>query len=266
MNRILTWLSIPTIVIMAGIFIMAGVVGCEEFQHARQWSDCRLSSNWDGPNAEKRMMNLVSPHFPAAKVREYLDWQESRGCDHIHILLVNNENGEGGGYDALADADTRRLALRRVRSARLRGLGVVAWVVSDDSDDYRRRIFADPESYANALKEYMPYISYVVLGLEMDEGAGSATEWTRLRDAIRDAGWHGPIATHHKGGRYPFASLGSIVMDQLDPSCTAADIARSVTALRARGFEVCGFEYSRNPNRDKAKAALNAGAFGCGNW
>lgn len=260
LNKILKWLSIPAIV------VAVGVAGCEEFQHARQWSDCRLSSNWDGPNAEKRMMNLVSPHFSASKVREYLDWQEARGCDHVHLLLVNDANGEGAGYDALVNGGHKAIALRRVRSARLRGLGVVAWIVSDDSDAARKRIFADPSRYAEALADYMPYLSYIVLGLEMDEGAGSMIEWRRLRDAIRKAGWTGPIATHHTSGNYAYAILGSIVMDQRAPSCSAANVARSVTALRARGFEVCGFEYARSPDRAKAQAALDAGAFGCGNW
>ena len=242
------------------------LAGCEEPLRARPWRDCRLSSNWNGANAEKRMMNLVSPTFPSAKAKEYLDWQESRGCDHIHVLLVNGANGEGAGYDALCNADHRRIALGRVRSARLRGLGVVAWVVSDDSDDYRRAIFADPGKYADALADYMPYLSYICLGLEMDEGTGSMADWTRLRDAIRGAGWSGPIATHHRPGRYGYAGLGDIVMDQLDPACTASDVTASVAVLRSRGFEVCGFEYARSPARSLAQAALDAGAFGCGNW
>ena len=55
-------------------------------------------------------------------------------------------------------------------------------------------------------------------------------------------------------------------MDQLDPSCSTSDISKSVKALRSKGYEVCGFEYSRGPDKAKAQAALDAGAFGCGNW
>ena len=100
----------------------------------------------------------------------------------------------------------------------------------------------------------------------MNEGEGSKSRCTALRDAIRAAGWTGPFATHHTSGHSDYASLGSIVMDQLDKSCTEAQITQSVKALRAKGFEVCGFEYARDPSASKAKAALAAGAFSVGNW
>ena len=115
-------------------------------------------------------MNLVSPKFSDAKAKEYIDWQQSLGCDHVHLLLVNQGDGEGSGYDCLADAGHKAVALARVRDIRARGLGVVAWVVADDSDGYRRKIFDNPARYADALKEYFPYLSYIVLGLEMNEG------------------------------------------------------------------------------------------------
>lgn len=233
---------------------------------AMPWNQCKYSSNWDGNNAAKRMMNLVSPKFSDAKVKEYLDWQQSVGCDHCHLLLVNEADGEGAGYDALADASAKKTALQRVKQIRARGMGVVAWIVADDSDNYRKRIFNDPAKYANGLKDYMPYLSYICLGLEMNEGEGSSAKWTALRDAIKAAGWTGPFATHHTSGKYGHAGLGSIVMDQLDPSCTVSDIAKSVKALCGKGYEVCGFEYSRGPDKAKAQAALDAGAFGCGNW
>ncbi len=233
---------------------------------AKPWKDCRHSSNWDGANAAKRMMNLVSPKFSDAKVKEYLDWQQGIGCDHVHLLLVNEADGEGAGYDALADTSARKTALARVKQIRARGMGVVAWIVADDSNGYRKKVFADPAKYAAGLKEYMPYLSYIVLGLEMDEGEGSAAKWKALRDAIKSAGWDGTFATHHTSGKSTHAGLGSIVMDQLDPSCSTADIKKSVQALRAKGKDVCGFEYSRGPDKAKAQAALDAGAFGCGNW
>ena len=233
---------------------------------ARPWKDCRYSSNWNGSNASKRMMNVISPKFSEEKFKEYLDWQIGVGCDHVHLLMVNEADGEGAGYDALADAKAREVALKRVRQIRARGMGVVAWVVADDSNGYRKKVFADPAKYADGLKEFMPYLSYVVLGLEMNEGEGSAAKWKALRDAVAAAGWEGPFATHHTSGKTTHAGLGSIVMDQLDPSCTASDISKSVKALKSKGYEVCGFEYSRGPDASKAKAALDAGAFSCGNW
>ena len=232
---------------------------------SKPWRECRLSSNWaDG--ASKRMMNLLSPKFSEAKVAEYLDWQVSLGCDHVHLIFVNQGDGEGAGYDALADASAKAVALKRVKEIRARGLGIVGWIVADDSDEYRKRVFADPAKYASALKDFMPYLSYIVLGLEMDEGEGSSGKWSNLREAIRKAGWSGEFATHHTGGQTSYASLGKIVMDQLDKNCTAAQVKESVKALRKRGYEVCGFEYARGPDRAKAQAALDGGAFSVGNW
>lgn len=233
---------------------------------AKSWKDCKRSSNWNGNNASQRMMNLVSPAFSDAKAKEYLDWQTGLGCDHVHLLLVNKADGEGAGYDCLADANAKAVALKRVKEARSRGLGVVAWIVADDSDAYRKEIFKDPAKYAAALKDYMPYLSYIVLGLEMNEGEGSAAKWQSLRDAIKAAGWTGKFATHHTSGKYTYAGLGEIVMDQRDPKCSAADVESSVKALVAKGYAINGFEYERGPNKAKAQAALNAGAFGCGNW
>jgi len=169
-------------------------------------------------------------------------------------------------YDALGNASDKAVALQRIREIRRRGLGVVAWIVADDSDDYRQKIFNAPTKYAFSLADFFPYLSYIVLGLEMDEGKGSAAQWTALRDAVRKAGWTGKIATHHTAGNRDFISLGDIVMDQLDTDCTPARIASSVKKLISKGKDVCGFEYSRDPDRTKAQAALDAGAFGCGNW
>ena len=233
---------------------------------AKPWRECKYSSNWSGTEASRRMMNLVSPKFSDAKAKEYIDWQQSLGCDHVHLLLVNQGDGEGAGYDCLADAGHKAVALARVRDIRARGLGVVAWVVADDSDAYRRKIFDNPAMYADALKEYFPHLSYIVLGLEMNEGEGSKSKWTALRDAIRKAGWTGPFATHHTSGHGDYASLGQIVMDQLDKGCTEAQVRKSVESFRAKGYDVCGFEYARGPDKARTKAALEAGAFSVGNW
>ena len=255
----------------AGVsFPLAGSSSENPPPSSKPWRECRKSSNWNGSNAAKRMMNAVSPKFAETKFREYLDWQVSLGCDHAHLLLVNEADGEGSGYDCLADAGHKAVALARVREIRSRSLGVVAWVVADDSNGYRQKIFADPKKYAKSLADFFPYISYIVIGLEMDEKLGDEQipigKWKSLRDAVRDAGWTGPFATHHTSGKYTYASLGEIVCDQLDPSCTASQIKSSVRSLRNKGFNVVGFEYSRGPDRAKAQAALDAGAFGCGNW
>ncbi len=49
-------------------------------------------------------------------------------------------------------------------------------------------------------------------------------------------------------------------------AATASAIAKSVKALKAKGKALVGFECARGPDRDKANAALKAGAFAVGNW
>ena len=233
------------------------------------WNKCRYSSNWDN-GAAKRLMNILSPKFDDKKFGDYLAWIVAKGCDHCHVIFVNGADGEGSGYDCLTNASTRELALKRVKTIRGKGLGVVGWIVSDDSNSDRKKIFSNPAKYAEGLKPFLPYLSYVVIGLEMDEKLGDEqipiAKWKALRDAVKNAGWTGKFATHHTSGKYPYASLGEIVCDQLDPSCTTSQIKSSVRALRDKGYAVCGFEYSRDPDRSRSQAALDAGAFSVGNW
>lgn len=110
----------------------------------------------------------------------------------------------------------------------------------------------------------LDYASCVVLGLEMDE-YGSASDWKKVADALSKR-YGGPVGVHHTAGKRTYAALGSVVFDQLDPSCTVADIKRSVREIIASGREAFGFEYRRGPDRAAAQAALDAGAHGCGNW
>ena len=238
---------------------------------AKPWAECRYSSNWDGANASKRMMNLLSPKFSAKKVAQYLDWQQSRGCDHVHLILVNDGDGEGAGYDCCTDSAANAIALERVLDCRDRGFGVVLWIVTDDSDKSRKRIFANPAKWARGAANLLPYASAVVLGLEMDEKLDGApaplASWKALRDALRSAGWAGPVGTHHmSGNEMRYASLGDFVCGQLDPGCSEAQIVAQVRTIKAKGRDAVGFEYSRGPDRTRARAALYEGAVAVGNW
>lgn len=243
--------------------------GAGDYPAAVPWDKCRYSSNWDN-GAAKRLMNILSPKFDDKKFGDYLAWIVAQGCDHCHVIFVNGADGEGSGYDCLTNASTRELALKRIKVIRGKGLGVVGWIVADDSDSDRKKIFSNPAKYAEGLKPFLPYLSYVVIGLEMDEKLGGEqipiAKWKALRDAVKSAGWTGKFGTHHTSGKYPYASLGEIVCDQLDPSCTTSQVKSSVKALRGKGYAVCGFEYSRDPDRSRSQAALDAGAFSVGNW
>jgi len=225
---------------------------------------CVRASCWDGNNAEKRFMNMVSPKFSDSKFGEYLAWTLGKGCDHVHLLLMNEGDGEGSGYDS-GDPATLAKVEARIMTIRSKGLGVILWIVADDSSSYRKKLFSDPGKYVGRMAPLFRFASCVCLGLEMDEGGATEANWKAVKSALLKV-WSGPVATHHTSGKYSFIGLGEVVMDQLDPKCTAAQITASVQKLRAKGKTVFGFEYARHPDAAKAKAALEAGAQGVGNW
>lgn len=233
------------------------------------WRDCRHASCWDGTNAQKRLMNILSPHFTEAKFREYVEWMKGRGCDTAHVILANAGDGEGGGYNALVHADHAKLAKKRIKALRLAGFAVVPWLVTDDSAAYVADLFAHAEERVKFASDHklFKHASYVVLGLEMDEARDGASGWPKVAEAVRRH-WPGKVGVHHcSGNGFRYARLGDIVLGQLEPkSATNAAIKYQIMAIKSMDKGAVGFEYERHPNRDKAQAALDAGAIGVGNW
>ena len=240
-----------------------------------KWSKCRHASCWDGANAKERRMNMLSPKMPEGVFRSYLKAMKARGCDTAHLILTNKADGEYAGYSpwgncapfASGKADAARLMKKRIVQLRKKGFGIVLWLVTDDSKDWAKTIFAQPDAFCRALADngLLREASTVVLGLEMDE-YGSRADWKKLREALNNV-YRGRVGVHHTSGRCPFADLGDIIFDQLDPAkASVLTVANSVRKLKATGKAVVGFEYARSPNRVLAQAALDAGAIGCGNW
>lgn len=223
-----------------------------------------LASCWDGPNASRRMMNVLSPRMPDAKFREYVAWMLARGCTHAHVILANGGDGECAGYAAWRDADFAPM-LARYNELAYAGLRPVPWIVTDDSAALLKELFARPAECVGKCGAFLDSAPYVVLGLEMDE-AGGAANWAAVRDAVRRR-TSAPIGVHHTSGNaFPFAPLGDIVLGQLDPGCSEAQVRAQIARIKAIGKRAVGFEYARGPARALALAALDAGAEGVGNW
>ena len=225
-----------------------------------------LACCWHGDNAGQRMMNLLSPKFSDAEFESRVAWMAERGCNTAHLILINGGDGEKSGYNLATDKSAAKTARARVDKLLAAGWHYIPWIITDDSAAYAKDLFANAATRVKALADAGLFegASVICLGLEMDE-SGNEAQWRGVRDALK-AVYSGPIATHHTSGKSTFASLGEIVMDQLDPSCTTAQIKSSVGKLVTRGFNVFGFEYSRHEDRSKAQAAIDAGAIGVGNW
>jgi hypothetical protein len=228
-----------------------------------RWGKCRKASCWDGPNASRRMMNILSPHFSEAEYRRRVKWAENRRCNTLHLFLVNQHDGEGSGY-RVTDQDTAKLMERRIVWARKRGMAIVLWILADDSNAWAREVFADPDATINAARPLLRHASTVVLGLEMDE-YGSPQNWQRLKDALRRR-YSGKIGTHHTSGHAGYAGMGDILFYQIAPGRDAEQVASATKAALAVGKPVNMFEIARSPARELAQAALDSGAFGVGNW
>lgn len=235
---------------------------------------CRLASCWDGKNAAKRMMNMLSPSMSEEKFEGYLSWMKSRGVDCAHFLLLNKADGENAGYSIFGTggkgkvndgvADLWRNRLKRVKDA---GLAVALWLSADDSADWARDMLANARAYVDALKDagILDFADMAVLGLEMDE-YGSRAGWESLAAALRAVAPGLYIATHHSGGKFTFADLGEGVMGQLSPGASKAQIESMVAKIRGMGKDAWAFELARSPDRERAQWGLDAGAVGVGNW
>ncbi len=223
-----------------------------------------LASCWNGPNAAERMMNMLSPKMSDSKFGKYLAWMKGRGCTAAHVFLANGADGECAGYAGWNDADLPVMLLR-VQRLRDAGLVVIPWIIADDSKDLLHKLFADPAKLIGKMRGLLNNAPCVVIGLEMDEG-GNASQWKAVRDAIRKY-YVGPLGVHHTSGNsFPFASLGDVILGQLNPGCTEAQVKNQIKAILAKGKRAVGFEYARGANRKLAQAALDAGAEGVGNW
>lgn len=231
-----------------------------------KWDKCRLASCWDGSNAQRRMMNILSPKFSDSKFREYVKWMKDRGCDTAHVIFQNGGDGEGAGYSVLDDGG--KLANKRIKELFLEGFAIVGWLTTDDSGAYNRALFASPFSYVKALNDcgILKYCSIVVLGLEMDE-CGTVAQWTGVYKAVKAVIPKMKLGVHHTNGKHTMAALGDIVLDQISPNlANKRSVQAAIGKILAMGKAAIGFEYSRHPDRELAQAALDAGAFGCGNW
>lgn len=223
-----------------------------------------LASCWDGANASRRMMNMLSPKMDDAKFGQYVSWMKSKGCDTAHVILANGGDGECAGYAAWRDKDYGAM-LSRYNALIREGFRVVPWIITDDSAALLKELFKDPAKCVEHCRAFFRAAAYVVLGLEMDEG-GSAGQWAAVRNAVRRY-YSGPIGVHHTSGNsFPMAPMADIILGQLSPGCTEAQVAAQIKAIKAKGRRAVGFEYARGPSRKLALAALNAGAEGVGNW
>lgn len=260
-----------SLVVVAALWFLF-LAGCSK----PKWDETTKASCWDGPGAEKRMMNMLSPHFSGGKFDDYLKWQtKTRGANTCHVFVCNKADGEGGGYsiygnkptiDWIIDKKYVDTMLKRIKAIRSARMAVVVWLMADDSTAWNRTLLSDPDRYLRDLDKegLLDDASIVVVGLELTEYANAA-QVERLVAATRKV-YKGKVGVHHNSRRLDFAHLADILFYQIEPGASPAKVAEETRRALATGKPVNFFELSRNPNRPLCEAALGAGAFGVGNW
>lgn len=233
---------------------------------------CTLASLWDGANATKRMMNTLSPGMSDGKFREYLKWQKGRGCNTAHVFVSNQADGECAGYCIYGhtvswtlDAATVKVMLARVKAYRRAGMGVVLWLLADDSGTMNKALLDGVELFAKDLKKtgLLRYASMVCLGLEMSEYVGGNAG--NLLNAVRGV-WDGAVATHDVSGSIRFAGFGDVVFGQVKPTSSDSEMLRFAALVKATGRPGGIIECDRHANRARCEKLIAAGLPFVGNW
>ncbi len=246
-----------------GIWLgLASIVLATACSRTPSWKDCSKASCWQGSNAGTRHMNILSPKFDDGTFKARVKWAKGRGCNTLHLFLVNKGDGEGSGYTAL-DPATAKVMDGRIKWARKRGMGIVLWCMADDSAAWAKALDMDALMKVCKANGWLDAASTVVVGLEVDE-YWSENQVSAHIATIRKH-FKGKVGVHHTHG-YAYASLADILFYQTDPGKTPAQVADAVRKALACGKPVNAFELDRHENRALAEAALAAGAYGVGNW
>ena len=231
---------------------------------APKWHAATKASCWFGSNAATRIMNILSPKFTESQFKARVKLAEARGVNTFHLFLANTSDGAGSGYRA-DDAETAKVMDRRIRCIRKRGHAVVLWIVSDDSASWAREAgFVEAICKAAKRHGWFKQASTVVAGLEMNEYWESSQARAAVETIRRYYG--GKVGVHMTSGRRDYAAFADILFYQVNPGLAADRIRSETRAALASGKPVNFFELDRHENRHLCQAALDAGAFGVGNW
>ena len=253
-------------------FSLACFTGC--MTAVPSWDKCTKSSNWHGPNANMRLMNILSPHMSDSAFNDRVNFMKSRECNTAHVFLTNKADGEYAGYsiygnkfDWNIDKSYSDKMLARVKQLRKAGFGVILWMVADDSTSWSKVMISNPQRFVDDVDKlgFFKYASTVVIGLEVDE-YWSATQCVQMYKAVKSK-YNGKVGVHQVSGKYDKASTCDIAFVQLNPGQNKTTIQKFIGTVKTNTRKpVNMFELERQENREKCYWAFEAGAYGVGNY
>lgn len=247
-----------SLLLLAALALLAA--GCASVP---DWDECTRASCWQGASASTRHMNILSPAFDEGTFQARVKWAESRGCNTLHLFLVNKGDGEGAGYTAL-DPATAKVMDRRIRWAAKRGMGIVLWCMADDSSAWAKALDMDSLMRVCKAHGWLKLASTIVVGLEVEEYWSAAQVAAHIATIRRH--YKGKVGVHHGSGKTTYAGMADILFYQANPGKSPAQIAAETRKALGCGKPVNFFELDRHENRALSEAALSAGAYGVGNW
>lgn len=239
----------------------------------RKWDECTKSSNWTGRNAAKRIMNILSPNMSDAAFNERFNWAKGRGVDHFNVFITNQKDGECAGYSiygknfaqsAGPDKNFCKIMEKRIDKMIDNDFGVVLWMTADDTSWNKTMNF---EKLCKDVKDlgWFKKASAVVVGLECDEywSASQVANYCKILKKYSGL----KVGVHQTSNRSDFVKFGDLAYLQVPPGTAQSKIKSFVQNVKAAtGKPVCMFEMERSEDRNRSKAALEAGAFSVGNW
>ena len=237
----------------------------------KSWEDCKKSSNWTGKNAARRIMNILSPNMSDSAFNDRVAFGKSRGVDHFNVFVTNQKDGEYAGYSiygpkftqsAGIDKNSTKIMEKRIKKLVDDGYGVVLWMTADDTAWNKTMDF---EKLCKDIKSlgWFNLCSAVVVGLECDEYWSAAQVQNYCKILRKYSGKK--VGVHQTSDKYMV--YGDLSYLQVAPGKPTTYIKNFVNLVKkVVKHPVCMFEMERSEDRERSKAALDAGAWSVGNW
>ena len=229
----------------------------------------KASFLWD--NAATRCMNMFSPGCDRARFEAAIGRMKAMGCNMAYAYTVNAADGPWGfslytGDNLAGNLDAAKLAefKSRVTFCRKAGLGVVFWLMADDSSKYARLPLPTLQKYVREVVGLLSDdASGFVVGLEADEYWNQNAITTLVAAAKAES--KVPVGVHYRPGRVLYA--GDVLFYQYGFGKSAKQIEAETRNVIGRcGSPVVAAEYHKSGSRSLSEAALRGGAYGVGNW
>lgn len=238
---------------------------------------CKLASCWFGDNADRRIMNILSPKMSEETFEKRFNESKNRGVNCFHLILANKGDGEYSGYSIYGESFSMKTLhtnsintfKNRISYIKNQNFGIVLWLVTDDSASFASSISNNYEKYLKDLSEtnILDLADMICVGLEVNEYWSTSVVKSIISETKNY--FNGPVGVHTGSIEQAktYGSLGDIYFAQISPTNDTSKIKLSVTTAKNNsGKPVNFFEFQRYPDRTGCEDALEAGAVGVGNW